>query len=124
MSRGDHPDKTRALLRLGVRTPLDAHLQTVEEAHLLRVLAVCDGNRSLAADVLGLERRTLQRRLKGIERARLQAIEAPPVRKPSPAARTESAASAEAPVRARRGPTPRIDGALVLTLRARGLHWA
>jgi len=37
-------------------------LQTVEQRHIQRVLAMCKGNKSAAARILGLDRRTLQRK--------------------------------------------------------------
>jgi DNA-binding NtrC family response regulator len=46
-------------------------LQTLEEveiAHIRRVLAMCGGNRTLAAQHLGITRQTLSRRLEEAER--------------------------------------------------------
>ena len=37
-------------------------LKTVEQRHIQRVLAMCAGNKSVAARILGLDRRTLQRK--------------------------------------------------------------
>ena len=39
-------------------------LEVVERRHILRVLRAVRGNKSLAARVLGINRRTLQRKLK------------------------------------------------------------
>ena len=40
-------------------------LAVVERRHILRVLRAVRGNKTLAARVLGIDRRTLQRKLKG-----------------------------------------------------------
>ena len=45
---------------------LGASLAEVERRHIQRVLASVDGNRSRAADILGIGRSTLARRLKGL----------------------------------------------------------
>ena len=45
------------------RAEMPSSLSGIEEAHILRVLAECGGNRSDAARRLGIDRRTLQRRL-------------------------------------------------------------
>jgi ActR/RegA family two-component response regulator len=42
-------------------------LAEVERAHIERVLAQMDGNVTRAATALGIDRRTLQRKLKGFE---------------------------------------------------------
>jgi len=44
----------------GGPAPLD--LQTVERRHIQRVLGLCAGNKSAAARLLGMDRRTLQRK--------------------------------------------------------------
>ncbi len=44
--------------------PLGMKLDEVEERYLMATLRACDQNRSRAADLLGISRRTLQRRLK------------------------------------------------------------
>jgi len=38
-------------------------LDAVKQAHVLRVVAACGGNRSLAARILRVDRKTLYRRL-------------------------------------------------------------
>jgi len=40
-------------------------LEEVERRYILRVLEICHGNKSVAAKVLGLNRKTLHRRLEG-----------------------------------------------------------
>jgi transcriptional regulator of acetoin/glycerol metabolism len=40
-----------------------ADLDSVKQAHVLRVVAACGGNRSLAARILRVDRKTLYRRL-------------------------------------------------------------
>src|SRR5581483_3015150 len=68
------PSTKIALARLGVGHVEDATLLHAEVTHILRVLAACDGNRSLAATVLGIERRSLQRKLRDIDPERLFVI--------------------------------------------------
>ncbi len=55
----------------GLHIPLGLPLEEVETIYLKRTLASVDGNRTRAAEVLGISRRTLQRRIKelGIEGA-------------------------------------------------------
>ena len=43
--------------------PVDWTLEQVKQAHILRVLAQNDGNRSATARQLGVSRKTLERRL-------------------------------------------------------------
>ena len=40
-----------------------ATLEAVDREHILRVLDACGGNRTIAARVLGLDRKTLYRKL-------------------------------------------------------------
>ena len=67
-------DSNRSKLRFGRRrTDSGLHLLTlayVEAAHIEWVLSHCAGNVTHAADVLGLHRRTLQRKLAQLRRAR------------------------------------------------------
>lgn len=57
-----------------VRTPDHVNelvpLAEVERKYIRRVLALVDGNKSRAAEVLGLDRRTLYRKLKRYEKRR------------------------------------------------------
>jgi two-component system response regulator RegA len=62
---GEGPNPTEAAARR--RAP---SLERVEWEHIQRVLADCDGNVSRAARVLGIHRRTLQRKLSYRPRAR------------------------------------------------------
>lgn len=50
-----------ALAYLGAWTPSNVRLQGVIDRHIARVLAAADGNLSLAAELLGIHRRSLQR---------------------------------------------------------------
>jgi ActR/RegA family two-component response regulator len=50
-----------ALAYLGAPDPRDVVLSHVEDSHIKRVLDACDGNLSLAAELLGMHRRSLQR---------------------------------------------------------------
>jgi two-component system response regulator RegA len=50
-----------ALAILGTANAADVQLQTVIDRHIARVLDATDGNLSLAADLLGMHRRSLQR---------------------------------------------------------------
>jgi ActR/RegA family two-component response regulator len=81
LARPPAPDKRparRALLRraaeaMAVARQLGVDLEAlsvdhVERSHVLYVVRVCKGNMSLAARVLGLYRRTLQRKLAGWRR--------------------------------------------------------
>jgi ActR/RegA family two-component response regulator len=46
----------------------DLRLETKIRDHVAFVIQLCDGNQSLAADLLGLHRRTLQRIMQRVER--------------------------------------------------------
>jgi ActR/RegA family two-component response regulator len=50
-----------ALAYLGVSSVDDVRMQRVIERHIARVLEAADGNLSLAAELLGVNRRTMQR---------------------------------------------------------------
>jgi ActR/RegA family two-component response regulator len=50
-----------------------ATLAQVEADHLARVMAACEGNKSAAAAILGIDRRSLQRKLLVRKRARRRA---------------------------------------------------
>lgn len=54
-------DRNVAIASLGLRYASEAKLEGVEVRHIKKVLAATDGNISLAADLLGMPRRTLQR---------------------------------------------------------------
>jgi DNA-binding protein Fis len=69
-SAGPHPEKDQrkkiislAMERLGAHEINSVKLDHVVDSHLVRVVEACDGNRSAAAAVLGVDRRTLQRML-------------------------------------------------------------
>ena len=49
------------LAYLGAWSSADVRLQRVIDRHIARVLDAADGNLSLAADLLGIHRRSLQR---------------------------------------------------------------
>jgi DNA-binding protein Fis len=53
-----------ALASLGVAHRGAVRLTTVVEEHLRRVVDACEGNQSLAAELLGIDRNTLARKLK------------------------------------------------------------
>ncbi|MBI1289798.1 response regulator [bacterium] len=48
----------------GISFPMGMALEEVETAYLRKTLEICDGNRTRAADMLKISRRTLQRRIK------------------------------------------------------------
>ena len=48
-----------------LRARAGLRLEEVERAHILRVLDMCHGKKSAAAQLLGLNRKTLHRRLAG-----------------------------------------------------------
>ena len=50
-----------ALAFLGVAHPAELHLERIVDDHIARVLEAADGSVSLAATILGVNRRTLQR---------------------------------------------------------------
>jgi DNA-binding protein Fis len=52
------------LASLGVAHRGAVRLNTVVEEHLRRVVDACEGNQSLAAQLLGIDRNTLARKLK------------------------------------------------------------
>lgn len=61
MPRRTEIEVSEALLRLGAVDPTDLHVRTVVSEHITYVLDACDGNRTFAAELLGIPRRTLQR---------------------------------------------------------------
>ena len=54
-------------LRKSVSDPLHTTLQDVEHEHILRVLELCEGNRTKAAKSLGISQATLWRKMKSYE---------------------------------------------------------
>jgi ActR/RegA family two-component response regulator len=63
-----HPRRKRAaqardlaLANLGATNAADVQLDRRIDAHITRVLSAADGNLSLTADLLGVNRRTMQR---------------------------------------------------------------
>ncbi len=59
-----------AVASLGISNVTEARLDKVEVKHIRKVLDAADGNISLAARLLGLPRRTLQRKLKRLKPAK------------------------------------------------------
>jgi hypothetical protein len=59
--RGTSIAAVRILKRLGMEHVDNLRLATACASHIARVLDACDGNKSLAARLLGINRRTLQR---------------------------------------------------------------
>ena len=102
-------DLKTVLRELGVARPEELHLKGLEQQHILRVLRACKGCRTLAAEALGIPRRTLQRKLLSVERSKLHGL------------LPKGGASARFGVR---GPVRRIDAARVLALREHRLTWS
>ena len=69
MRRRDH-QRDLALAYLGFSDVTQAQLDRVVRGHVIRVLAATDHNLSLAAELLGMHRRTLQRQLQAARRRR------------------------------------------------------
>ena len=63
MGRRGSAEIKEALERLGTARRRELLLDVVEAKHIRRVLAACNGSRTLAAALLGVPRRTLQRKL-------------------------------------------------------------
>jgi ActR/RegA family two-component response regulator len=65
-ARRAQPNQGRdlALAYLGATNAGDVVLDRIIDGHILRVLDATDGNLSLAADLLGMHRRSLQRYLR------------------------------------------------------------
>ena len=66
MKRDSHPNRRThhrnlALAIFGAMNAGDLRLKRVIDQHIARVLAAADGNLSLAAELLGMHRRSLQR---------------------------------------------------------------
>jgi transcriptional regulator of acetoin/glycerol metabolism len=60
----DRPRKKRAPRHPPLPSQLERTLEDVERDHALAVLAAVGGNRAIAARVLGVDRKTLYRRLR------------------------------------------------------------
>jgi hypothetical protein len=67
---GTAPTLDWVLLKLGVEHLDDLRLSTIVASHIRRILDACDQNVSLAARVLGMSRRGLQRKLPTLKRRR------------------------------------------------------
>ena len=66
----DLPEHMRTASKTGSKSTPDTELrslQDVEQAHIARVLDSVDGNRTRAAEILGIDRTTLRRKLKNLE---------------------------------------------------------
>ena len=100
-------DEGAVVKALGVTSAQELHLSVREEQHILRVLKACGGVRSVAARLLGLPRRTLQRKLAGISPRKKAGLE------PTSGIRK----------RRRKTKDPGIDGEHVLALRALDMSW-
>jgi hypothetical protein len=108
----------RALQSLGVARRHELTLRAAEEAHIVRVLRACDGRRTAAARLLGVPRRTLQRKLRTMPPSKLVGLA------PKMGSGRRVAKKKKKPGTQRHGPAPRISGAQVLRLRASGVTWA
>jgi two-component system response regulator HydG len=62
IQKGDLPEWVSSQGKAGA--PDQRSLEAVEKAHILRLLEECEGNQSRAARILGINRRTLARKLK------------------------------------------------------------
>ena len=62
-----------ALRRFGAKHLRELRLREVLDAHIQRVIRACGGNISLASKLLGVHRRSLQRRLNAPKRRRRRA---------------------------------------------------
>lgn len=103
----------RAILRMPPKEQARALQQRqILEAHQRRVFEACGGNQSLASDILGVHRRTFQRRMTGasktFQQPRGRAKLSPPIKR----TRTK-----------RQRKYSRIDGARVVRLRAANVPW-
>jgi DNA-binding protein Fis len=58
--------KFQIVIPMEVRDKLTLPLEAIEALHIQRVLEACNGNRSEAAKILGIDRSTLLARLKKI----------------------------------------------------------
>jgi ActR/RegA family two-component response regulator len=63
-----------AVASLGIANITEARLDSVEVRHIKRVLAATDGNISLAAKLLGMPRRTLQRKMRRMKPSRRKVV--------------------------------------------------
>ncbi len=59
-----HPDRQAVPTSEPVATETLESLSEIERRHILKALEVCRGQRALAARVLGVDRKTLYRRLR------------------------------------------------------------
>jgi hypothetical protein len=103
----------RAILRLSPKEQARALQQRqILQQHQRRVFEACGGNQSLTSDILGVHRRTFQRRMSGAGKAfappRGRAALSPPIKR----TRTQ-----------RQRKYSRIDGARVVRLRAAHVSW-
>jgi predicted DNA-binding protein (UPF0251 family) len=82
------------------------------QAHQRRVFEACGGNQSLASDILGVHRRTFQRRMRGASKTFQQPLGRRALSPPIKRTRTK-----------RQRKYSRIDGARVVRLRAAKVSW-
>jgi ActR/RegA family two-component response regulator len=61
---------SEALRRFGAKHLRELRLREILDSHIQRVIRACDGNISLAAKLLGVHRRSLQRRLNAPKKKR------------------------------------------------------
>jgi hypothetical protein len=102
----------RAILRLSPKEQARALQQRhLMQQHQRRVFEACGGNQSLTSDILGVHRRTFQRRMSGAGKA-FQAARGAGLSPPIKRTRTR-----------RQRKYSRIDGARVVRMRAQRVSW-
>jgi hypothetical protein len=103
----------RAILRMPAKEQARALQQrSLLQVHQRRVFEACGGNQSLASDILGVHRRTFQRRMTGASKTFHQPRGKVALSAPIKRTRTRSERKYS-----------RIDGARVVRLRAANVSW-
>jgi DNA-binding NtrC family response regulator len=65
----DLPPHMRYVVNIGQGAGANRTLADVEREHISNVLTSVDGNKTRAADILGIDRKTLRKKLEGMEKS-------------------------------------------------------